>query len=331
MKKITKVLVMAGILASLTGCTIGNTKYVLDWKNVVHKNSVFSINKTECSEKEAKLYLCNYQNIYGDVYGVNLWEHDFEGISEDETLETYVKDVTLSELANILCMNLLAEEQGIELTEAEEELVREAAAEYYESLSEAEVDYMGVDKVDVFASYKKYATAQKLYNSLTQGVKEEVSEDEARVIRVQQIYVTNKDEAQKVEKKLQDGDDFASVASNYNKADMIEITLKRGDFPSEVDDIVFNLDNEEQSGMMETENGYYFMRCLSKYEEALTEENKENILAQRRKEQFDDVFRTFVENSEFDMNDELWDSIEIDTSGSIVTDSFFAVYDKYFE
>lgn len=331
MKKLSILVAVVCFFSSLlTGCTIGDTEYVLDLKSVQQGNHVFAINGSKCTQEEAKLYLCNYQNIYGNEYGVNLWEHDFGAMHEDETLETYVKDVTLSELANIICMNLLAKERELELTETELRLVENAANEYYNSLSKDEIAYMGIDKNDLQSFYERYAIAQKLYNTLTQGVNEEVSDDEARVIRVQQIYVKNTDDAREVQDKLADGDDFASVASNYNEASTIETTMKRGDYPSEVDLIAFNLDNNEQSNMITTSEGYYFIKCLSKYEEDLTEQNKISIIAQRQKQQFDDVFREFIEASEFMLNEEIWDDIDLDTSGAIQTDSFFAVYDKHF-
>ena len=69
--------------------------------------------------------------------------------------------------------------------------------------------------------------AEKLYQTLTQGVEEEVSDDEARVIRVQQIYVSDVQTAKKVQKLLNDGDDFASIAGTYNEKGKVETTVAR--------------------------------------------------------------------------------------------------------
>ena len=320
---------MASVL--LTGCAIGDTEYVLDIEAVVPQgNHVFSINGSKCTQEEAKLYLCNYQNLYGNEYGMNLWEHDFGAMQKDETLASYVKDITLSQLANIICMNLLADNKEITLTDVEKKMAEVAAKEYYASLSAAEIAYMGVDLEQMEEFYTRYAIAEKLYATLTQGVNEEVSDDEARVIRVQQIFVTVQEDALAVQKKLAAGDDFASVASNYNEADTIETTMKRGEYPSDVDEEAFNLDNGQQSDMIITTEGYYFIKCLSKFEAELTELNKLDIIAQRQKQQFDDVFHAFIVASEFDLNEQIWDDIDIDTSGNIKTDSFFEVYDKYF-
>ena len=329
-KRIGMLVVTASLLSSvLSGCTIGNTEFILDMNDVSSKD-VFSINGVDCTKEEVKLYLCNYQNIYGYEYGIDLWEHDFGELPEEETLEYYVKEITLTELANIFCMNQLAEEKEISLTEEELQLVSQMTDEYYASLNKEELKYMGIDKSKLKSFYEKYALAQKFYKTLTQGVNEEVSDDEARVVLLQQIFVKEASTAKEVQQKLSNGTDFVSLASNYNEADTIEMHLPRGVYPEAVDTVVFNMDNNEISGMIETESGFYFIKCLDKYVEDMTEANKQNIIIQRRKEQFDDAFQGFIQNSDFDLNEKLWNTITVDTSGSITTDRYFEIYEKYF-
>lgn len=312
-----------------TGCTIGDTEIVLDINNV-GRDDIFSINGVDCTKDEARLYLCNYQNLYGNEYGVDLWDYDYSQMDPDKTLEAYVKEVTLAELANVICMSQLAEEREITLTEREKTLLEKVVEEYYGSLSEKEIEYMGIDKNKLKKYYERYALAHKLYTSLTEGINEEVSDDEARVVLIQQIVVADQEKAETVKQKLEAGADFQSVASSYNEAETVERYLTRGEYAAEVDAVVFRLDNKEQSGMITTDNGYYFIKCINKFVEDMTDAHKAEILIQRRKEQFDDVLNDFIKNSEFDMSEKRWAEIKVDTSGSIKTDSFFAVFDKYF-
>ena len=314
----------------LTGCTIGDKQFVLDVNNV-GRNDVFSINGTECSIKEAKLYLCNYQNLYGKEFGIDLWNHNFGEHAPEVSLDKYVKDITLAQLANIMCMNMLAEDKGITLSEKEQKKIEEATKEYMDSLNKDEISYINVNHDEVREYYERYAIAQKLYDTLTTGINEEVSEDEARVIRVQQIFVTSADNANFIQQKLAEGNDFATLAATYNEATEIELTMARNAYPKVIEDITFHLENGQTSEMITTENGYYFFKCISKYEQELTEENKANILIQRRKSQFDDVLTTFVQNSSYELNEDLWEETEIDKSGAIQTDSFFEIYEKHFK
>lgn len=308
---------------ALTGCQIGNKDIVVS--GTLSSRQVFTLDKSACSLKEAKVYLANYQNIYGTAYTIDLWQHDFG----DASLLDYVKDITLEELTRVYTMDLLAQSQEVTLSEDETAKVAEAAKEYYASLSEDEIAYMDVAEADIAEYYTHYALAQKLYHSLTNGVNEEVSDDEARVMEIMQIYVTDEDRAHEVEQKLAQGDDFASVANNYNELSAIQVTVSRDDLPDEVEEVAFQLDDNAVSGMIAAGNGYYFIKCLNKYNEELTEANKSNIVEKREKEAFDDVYNEFVASLSSRLNTDLWDGIELTTDGSIQTNSFFAVFEKY--
>ena len=303
---------------ALTGCQIVVS-------GTLSSRQVFTLDKSACSLKEAKVYLANYQNIYGTAYTIDLWQHDFG----DASLLDYVKDITLEELTRVYTMDLLAQSQEVTLSEDETAKVAEAAKEYYASLSEDETAYMDVAEADIAEYYTHYALAQKLYHSLTNGVNEEVSDDEARVMEIMQIYVTDEDRAHEVEQKLAQGDDFASVANNYNELSAIQVTVSRDDLPDEVEEVAFQLDDNAVSGMIAAGNGYYFIKCLNKYNEELTEANKSNIVEKREKEAFDDVYNEFVASLSSRLNTDLWDGIELTTDGSIQTNSFFAVFEKY--
>lgn len=63
-RKFTRVAaVLCGMSLLLTGCRIGNKNIVVS--NILNDRQVFKIEGTVCSLKEARVYLTNYQNIYG--------------------------------------------------------------------------------------------------------------------------------------------------------------------------------------------------------------------------------------------------------------------------
>jgi foldase protein PrsA len=322
-KRIARIMAAMSMMVCLSGCQIGNRDIIVS--NSVNGRQVFKIAGTACSMKEAMVYLANYQNIYGTCYGVGLWEHDFG----DDSLEDYVKDVTLEELTQVYCMDLLAGEKGIELTDTELESIAETAEEYYNSLSTEEIAYMGVSESDIAEYYRHYALARKIYHSLTKEVNAEVSDDEARVMEIMQIFVSDKERALQVQEKLQNGEDFAAVANNYNELSSIQITIARDELPAEVEEVVFQLDDDEISKMITAENGYYFVKCLNKYNVELTEANKFNIVEKREKEAFDDVYNEYVSTLNSNLNEDLWSALELEVDGTITTDTFFSVYEKY--
>ena len=171
----------------------------------------------------------------------------------------------------------------------------------------------------------------KLYETLTEDTGEEVSDDEARVIRVQQICVKDKKTAGEIQRKLNAGEDFVRVAEAYRGSGDVERTIARGEYPQEVENIAFNLDNDTCSEMVEADGKYYFIKCLNKFEEELTQKNKEVIRLKREKEQFENSYEAFIREAEFRMNDHLWSKVSLEGTDEITTDSFFATYDKYFD
>ena len=309
----------------LSGCKIGGNEVV--FTTGVGNKDLFKINGESCSLKEAKVYLINYQNLYGTAYGVDLWENE----SCSDSLEEYVKNLTVSELSRVICMDFLAKEKNITLTEEEQQKVEKAAKAYFKSLNDAEKKYTVAVESDIIKLYQNYALAQKTYDSLTESVDEEVSDNEARVMEIMQIYVTSKETADLIATKLSEGGDFASLASNYNEASDIEITVARGDLPEKVEKIAFEMENEDVSDCIEVENGYYFIRCVNKFDEELTDANKEKIVAKREKEAFEDEYESLISGFSSTINETDWDQVEIDLSGEITTDSFFTVFDKYYE
>ena len=150
-------------------------------------------------------------------------------------------------------------------------------------------------------------------------------------MKIQQIIVSEESIAVEVEAALNAGNDFASLAGTYNEASALETHIARDTYPEEVEKVAFNLENDEISGKIQASDGnYYFIKCIDKFEEELTEENKVTILEKREKEKFFDVYDSFVESASFELNKDLWESVTLVGEEGLETDSFFKVYDNFF-
>lgn len=315
-------LVLAGVLS---GCSIGQKEIV--FTTGLSNRELFKIDSKSCTVSDGKVYLMNYQNIYGTAYGVDLWKND----TCREELETYVKNLAVSELAQVICMDFLAEKRNLALSQEEESKLAKAAEEYYDSLTKEEKNYSGATKSSIETLYHNYVLAKKAYSSLTESVDDEVSDSEARVMKLQQIHVKKKAQARDIAKKLEAGNDFVGIASNYNKAGEIEQTVSRGELPKGVEDVAFALEDGEVSEMIRVDEGYYFIKCINKFEEELTDINKKKIVAEREAQAFQSEYNGLVERVHSTLNDDIWDNVEIQLDDDIKTDSFFTIYEKYFQ
>ena len=73
MRKLYKRTVIAAATAGMllfSGCKIGNKDIVVS--KTLSNKQVFKIEKSACGLKEAKVYLTNYQNIYGKAYTIDI-------------------------------------------------------------------------------------------------------------------------------------------------------------------------------------------------------------------------------------------------------------------
>ncbi len=307
----------------LAGCA--DTRVVLTTS--LASDELFRIGDVSCMLPEALVYLNNQKNQYENIYGIEMWEHDFG----ETTLEDYLKNQVVSQLAQVKSMVLLANEQEIALSEQETARAAEAAEDYYSSLSSTEVQLLEVDEELIQGMYEDYCLAQKAYDQITEDSAVEISDDEARIIQAQQIFVLEENLANELKEKLDEGADFESLASTYSRASQTTLSIARGDKEEAYEEIAFDLDNGEISPVFAADGGYYILKCLSTYLEEESEANKVTVAQQRKTERFQEIYSELMDDTLSDFQQKLWDSVNFEDYEEVTTDSFFAVYEEYFE
>ncbi|MBQ9034310.1 MAG: hypothetical protein IJ107_06540 [Lachnospiraceae bacterium] len=125
------------------------------------KDELFRIGNTNCRLSEYNVFLLNLQKHCERTFGHNVWEG--QGGAD---LKEAIEQRALSESSRLKVMLLLAVQDNIMLTDAEENLADEAETEYYEGLSEAEKEYLGIDEETLRKLFEQYALAQKVYKSI---------------------------------------------------------------------------------------------------------------------------------------------------------------------
>ena len=329
---------------SLSACGKGedSTKIVLTAGFA--PGEVFRLENKSCSEAQMRVYLTNIQNQYENVYGSRIWDAKVDGV----TLEDNVKDMALSKMAQIKAINLLAEDRGITLDEAENEKVERAAAEYYGSLNPSEIEAMGVDQDVIRELYKEYAVSEKLYQNIIKDINPEISDDEARTITVEHIliktyyldeygemqeYTENakreaKVLAEDICERAKAGEDFENLAAQYNEDSHMTYSFGKGEMDAVFENTAFNLGENEISDVIQTEYGYHIIKCLSTFNREVTDSNKIKIVEERRNKAFSDVYDDYVEGLTKNLNTELWESIRFVHDDNVNTCDFFEVFDR---
>lgn len=343
-RKAIRIVVFVLALLLLTGCEKINrdTKIVLT--TGFTKDEIFRIETASCYKKEVMVYLTNLQNRYEQVYGAEIWEKEQDGV----TIEQSIKESVLAELAQIKTMNLMAEKYGLSPTKEEQDAIDEAAKAYFDSLTETEKDALDVSLDTIRQLYREYAMADKVYEYMIKDVNPEISDDEARTVVLQQILLgfgrqngtedVEISEQQKsyayaraaeVLRQIESGEDFDVVATRYNEAEESTVSIGKGKADAAYEEAAFGLGSGEISGIIETDEGYYILKCISTLNREETDLNKVKIVEERKKEAFSREYDSFVQTLTRHMNEELWEEITLLHDSEITTLNFFDVYAEY--
>lgn len=332
---------MAIGMCVLSGC--GRTKVVLT--TGFAKDEVFVIGDSHCYMPEMMVYLSNVHYQYNTVYGNGIWDASVEGV----TLEDNVKDTVLAQIAQIKTMYLLAVSKGLTLTEEQEEKALLAAKTYYESLTQEQIEALGITETQLVQMYREYALADCVYDEIIKDINPEISDDEARTVTVQHIYIETcvidgagnivgytadkRAELYNMAMDIRDqaiaGVDFEELAEKYSDDEIVTISFGRGVMDENIDIAVFNLGTDEISTIVETEMGYHIFKCINTMDRDQTDANKIAIVEKRRKETFENEYNTFVSSLVKNLNEELWDGVDINECVINSTD-FFGIFDDIF-
>jgi len=341
-------LFLSGMLCLMTiqGCgKAGDKKIVLTAGFA--KDEVFKIDDIKCTVPEMMIYLTNIQNQYENVFGEEIWSTQIDGV----TLEENVKEVALSKMAQVKSIVLMAKKYGIVLNEEEMEKVTEATDQYYNSLTQYEIDAMGIDRDTVYNLYTEYALATKVYEEIIKDINPEISDDEARTITVENILIKTykvsngndrvaftveektqaRNLANDIAKRAKDGESFEDLADEYNEGNEFVISFHKGERETAYETTAFNLDSDEVSNVIETVEGYNVIKCISTFNREVTDENKIRIVEERKKAVFSQEYDSFIKDITKIINEELWDSMKFIHDDRVTTGDFFITFDEHFK
>ena len=226
----------------------------------------------EYGKSETMVIVTTERLRYEELYTDKIWDTvvDESGTTFEETLLSQIHDF----LKELKTMSRMADEEKVTLSGKERELAKQAAAQYMKELKNAG-ESSEIDKDVVESLYEDYWKTEKLVETLTGSVNLEVSDSEAKVITVDEIVLSDKDQADEALKKVQmEGTDFMTVAKEVSEDQEIEKKISRGLRPEAYEKAAYALATGEISDVIEADGKYYILRCVNDYDEAATKVRK---------------------------------------------------------
>lgn len=312
-KTIVSTILIASLL--MTGCKSYGVRLTTGLKDT----ELFKLNGKVFSVSEAKVYFSTEMNLYEDTFGEDIWENQIG----EHSFESYLKQDVKDKCGKILALNIYADKNDIRLSQEEREKAKRAAAAYYQALDEDDKKYLELTEEDICIIYEKYLLSNKVYSAIVDNVDVEISDAEAKVIKVESIYKKDLSQIQTLMEQINAGGDFKTIAAENTEANQVEYQFGRGDMVTEFEDAAFALSNGQVSGIVQTEEGYYIIKCVNDYMESETQVNKQKILKEYQMKVFNETYQPFVEKMSLEFNDNVWKTFSVENMEHINVNNFY--------
>lgn len=276
---------------------------------------------------QTMILIATEKNRYRSVYTDQIWQVQVD--EDGTTFQTYLLGEVRNFLRELKTMNLLADQEGIELTTQEKEKLSELASLYYASLTPEDLAYMGVEETDVYTMYEQYHRANKLVDELTKDVNLEISDSEAKIITVEEIKLSDAQTAREVHAQATaEGADFTSIAKSYSEDGEISKQVGRSERQKGYEDVVFNLAAGEVSPVIQDEGAYYIVRCVSDYDEEATLARKQQLSLYRKNQAFRQIYDAFAAEHPVAIEGSIWEDVAFTSDDKSTATSFFELYQE---
>lgn len=337
--KLCILLIICFTALNLSGC--GNEKKIV-LTTGFQESELFRIDDRSCYANELLVYLVNTENQYINLYGNEFFGVSINGINVKQNISEEV----LSRITRVKIMNLMAGNYHVDLDDSDLEIINKAANEYYSKLSVDEKYLFNISSAeDVASLYREYRLAEKVYEYIVKDINPEISDDEARTMVVKEIFISTdlSDEdsdsamntAQKILGKLEEGEDFDSLAAIYSDKEQVNCSYTKMTIDQDILEEAFELSKGEISEPLVSKNGIYILLCVDPFNRDETDTTKETIIRDRKLKAFETAYEKYASDSKsyrrYYFNEEVWKEVmELDLSKTSTKD-FFEIYYSYFK
>ena len=135
--------------------------------------------------------------------------------------------------------------------------------------------------------------------------------------------------AKEILSKINNGEDFATLATQYSEDKQVLKNYARGRVEPEFEELIFSMDKGELSDIKEFSDGYYIIKCVSTMDYEATQKNKIVLAERRMQEAFGEAYTEIASNTHSQFRDKKWDTITLNEEIHRTEANFFDIYQEY--
>jgi len=292
----------------------------------IYQQLVVSVGKEKIYYSEAMIYFKYIEAQYESYFGDKIWAYDFG----EQNFGEMAKQEIINMIAQTKIIGTQVEKYKVVLTEEDEVLIKENSEKFLAGLTDKDKMLYGLTADAAQLFYRDNMLYEKVYDAATMNVNTEVSDEEAKQIKVQHILVltteTSADgksttpmseekkakayaKAKELLKEAKKAEDFYTFAEANTEDSGVEYTFGKGEMDKAFETAAFALKAGELSGIVETKLGYQIIYCVSNYDEDATLEKKEEIIEVRQDKAFKELYKKWSKDYDININDKVWDTM----------------------
>lgn len=343
MKKSITLIIVFSFVFLLCACEKSEKK---DEKN---ETIVFEYGDAKVSKGEVYIYVKTIKERYEMQYGVEVWDMILPDMEEEMTMEDMTRQEVIEEIVKVKTLVKKANEYDVRLSETEEAQITADAENFYELLTDDNINQMELNFDIVHHVMEENLIAGKVEEAILFEEPIEISDEEARRTRFFDMFFPcyKKDAAGNIveysdeEKEIQYknalnacstlgtavldenevGEDIEKLSEYFRLTEAGERIMSPEEiqetYGAEVTAYLYEMKDGEYSSVITTEYGYHVFEMIELTDQKATAEQKE-IMTEEAKSQF---LQKKIENWKKSIDDdfsfpdsvnmELYDSIKI--------------------
>ena len=347
MRKIKKSLFLLGIAGvfALTGCNGGGEqKESLQTeakgaddkgKNGNEKAGItgddtvmMAVGEEAVTYGEVLFYIYQLKQKYESSLGEEVWKAEIE---EGKTFGEYAREEIIDQLTELKIICARAAKEEVSLSAEEISQIEREAQEYINSISEEGKKEYHISLELVKKVYQENVLAGKMFDITTSSVSTEVSDEEARQVRLycieiilegidkdgSQIKLDDKErikakkQAAELLKEWKAAEDKAAFAQANSQSEETEVVYGADNPPEVFGTEGLSLASKEFGEVIQGEDSIYLIYCEEDMDEDATREKKEEIIRKKQDEIFQKSYTEWSKNYKVVVSTPLWESIEL--------------------
>lgn len=290
----------------------------------------------------ARMTQGQYETYYAGMMGMTGEDMWIQEVEEGKTYEQAVKESIMTELENLYLISQHAAEYEVALTEDEEDAIKEAAKQFDENNSDETKEVVSGYRKDIEKYLELLTIQNKMADKMKEGVDEEVSDEEAAQKAMKYVYFSFsstddsgntvdlsdeekealREDAQTLADRVKDGENMTEVAEEMGLTanDLTfdeESTGPNEDLVAEVNGFT---EEGECTDPIESDLGLYVGQLTSLLDRDATDQEKNNIVEERRQEQYNSLLEEWRDAVTIEVDEKVWEKVDFNDVGvTIIT------------